>query len=295
MKKVAFINKQENKQVKQLVRGLKKFGYAGETINQESVEFSDYEFLVLKGMRGMNKHIVKHANSQGVPVLILDAGYLNRREDYWQVGLNKLNWIQTKSFPSDRFDKLGHALCNNRKEDGYVMVCGQIPGDAQHMLGTVDAYETYYTDLFQKISKLTKRQIAYRPHPGRNRGLGDRPNSVHTVLPVSEDLFEQMDKAWCTVSYNSGSGNESLLRGVPTFCTLNAMYLPSYEKLAYKHLEFIEACKPPTYEERLEHFSKLAYSQWTCEEFSSTQFWEIYLELLSDWKEKFNLKTKENI
>ena len=111
-------------------------------------------------------------NRTDVPTIVLDWGYLDRVNDrseaatgHWQVSLGGLNRIPPSACPPDRFNTLGLTMEEHGGDpDGYVLLIGQMPGDAAHA----------GTDHRQWLLNQVRRydDVVYRPHP---RGGIDLP------------------------------------------------------------------------------------------------------------------------
>lgn len=66
----------------------------------------------------------------------------------------------------------------------------------------------------------TNRPIVIRPHPGSLKTVPEvRKRWPDIVVSQLNDIRQDLDQAWCTVTYNSSPGVASLLWGVPTFVT----------------------------------------------------------------------------
>jgi hypothetical protein len=195
-------------------RSLSDFG----SNDRESI----FTLVAVFGLRGNGKRIVEEYQKANTPVLVVDWGYLKRSE-YWQMSLGALNRIPEFACPSDRFEALGMPLVTMTKNDGPVVLCGQLVGDAAHPFDTekkLNAWLAQFPDL------------EYRAHP-LMAGEGAEP---------VESLFNRASKI---VTWNSNLGNEAWLAGVPVEAHGDATY------------------KDVTSENRQDYFARLAYGQWT--------------------------------
>jgi hypothetical protein len=210
---------------------------------------------VVLGQRGPAKEILTSYRALYVPALVIDAGYLRREANYWQVGWNGLNWLTPVQCQADRWKALGLSMTKGRQEGNHVLICGQKAGDAQHNINPVRYAESTITEL----RRHTNRELVWRPHPGNS----DRVNGADRVSesqgnPLANDLVG----AHCLVTHNSNSGHEALIAGVPVFCDSRAIYA----ECANIDLSQIERPKMPA---RSRYFYRLAYSQWTPDEMAS--------------------------
>lgn len=204
----------------------------------------------------------------GVPLVILDLGYLKRAQHpqdaggYNQVGLNHSCWIPPTEQPADRWEALGVELKPPRPADRppVALVLGQMPNDSQHGLTAM-----------QLIAYLSERAafwhargyaIHYRPHPAAMvvalRGVG----SVTLRQSNEESLARALTDARVAVTFNSTAGLEALLEGVPVDCAPTAHYA---EVASYGWEETPES--PPLARSVMEaYLHRLAYGQWTVPE-----------------------------
>ncbi|MFC3338806.1 hypothetical protein [Paracandidimonas soli] len=221
-------------------------------------EVESFDLVVVNGWRS-GKRVAKSYEAAGVPVLVVDFGYLKRvnapdeyMQGHWQVGLGGLNRIPSFACPSDRFDALGLEITKaGGNPQGNVLVCGQVPGDAAHGMDAHSLREW----LREKMREYP--DAIYRPHP---RGGIAIPGHANNHQPLADALAA----ARLIVTYNSNVGHDALLAGVPVVCGPGA----AYDDLAGESLPSIEA--------RREYFSRVAYGQWTAEEMASGEaqaFW----------------------
>ena len=81
-------------------------------------------------------------------------------------------------------------------------------------------------------------------------------------------IQDQLNKAWCTVTYTSGSGIDAVLQGIPNIaCDTGSMVYDVSSK------EISEVENPFT-GDKLEWTNKIAHCQWSIEEFESGECWE---------------------
>lgn len=156
----------------------------------------------------------------------------NKENAHWRVGVNGfLNqdayWPELDNETADqRLASLGikwEGWKNNRK--GHILVALQLPGDASLRSANINdwAYRTIV-----EIRKHTDKTIVIRNHPlSSDRAFADHEElarkllvaniqnirlSDGAVVPWPEDL----NQAYCTVTYTSGLAIDSVLAGIPT-------------------------------------------------------------------------------
>lgn len=239
-----------------MIDGLGVMGFRVDHRAQEffSGEVEPFDLVVVRGMRGRSTAVVDAYKD--IPVLVLDAGYLKRDDGYCQIGLRALNQLPGFECPADRFEALGLNIAKTGgNPDGYTLVCGQIANDAAHGM---DAH-THRTWLREQMAAY--ENAVYRPHP---RGGIAIPGFVGDSRVIDDALAG----ARLVVTYNSGTGHEALLAGVPVIAHGPA----AYDSLVGERL--------PSTEERLAYFNRLAYAQWTMDEIRTARCFDFVLNHL---------------
>jgi len=242
----------------------------------EQVE--DFDAVVVLGMQPRKRLVVEAYNRAGRPAVVVDLGYL-KREEYFQVGLNGLNWLPPFDCPDDRFRALGISRASRprstKKKPGvHIVIAGQKPGDGQHRMADNQAVITWAQGVVDRIREITDRPIIWRPHPlapvqpVRFAELSD---------PRERTLARDLDGAHALVTFNSNAGHEALLAGIPVFCDPSAMYA----EVANTDLSLIET---PRWQSTKDYFSRLAYAQWTLDEMACGECMAFLETLLEDWK-----------
>jgi hypothetical protein len=228
--------------------------------NESRVEKVD--LMVLSGMREIGARIARAYAARGIPILVIDYGYLRRVQDarhwytrYWQLGWGRLNSIPDGYCPPDRFLSLGLDIAPFLDIlPNAVLVCGQAPLDPSHRGLSCD---TWAFDTIRRL-KMEGHRVIWRPHPQTvrpNVELG--ADEVSCGVPIEWDL----QRVGQVVTVNSNAGHDALLAGVPVRCDRSAPYSAlSVSRHRNGH---------PTISERLLYFSRVAYAQWTLAEIES--------------------------
>lgn len=259
--------------------GIKTIWRRHDVFNEDCVE--DFDLVVCNGLRNKYHDILKCYNKINTPVMVTDLGYLNRKEGYYQVGLNKLGYILPQECPNDRFKKLNIVVSQKRKKSDNILLLGQLPGDAQHGFTEFELINLY-KDYVQKLRSVTKRKIIFRPHPVKKIHLGDIVDGYDNEQTLN---FNNIHAA---VTYNSTSGLDALIAGVPVFCDESAFYVNEGNS-DFRDLENPNFPIKSSLEKLL---NRVAYSQWTRDEISKGLPMELLLKLLNN-DELFNLEQGE--
>ena len=224
-----------------------------------------FGLVVIYGLGNARSIIRDDYEALGVPVIVMEQGHI-RRGDYWQVGIHSINWLPTEECESDRRLAMGINRPKRREtpEDGYVLVLGQKPGDAQHTITDMDGWAA---SQLRALGAATKRRIVWRPHP---MAVSDVPgfDEMHHPDKPLEDSFAG---AAAVVTHNSNAGLKALLAGVPVFCDPGAMYAES----CTTDLALID--KPGPARGLLKLINRICYAQWTEQEMAEGLAWDFIL------------------
>lgn len=155
-------------------------------------------------------------HSYGANVLVMERGYLGDRFKWTSLGWNGLNgraiFAEVPDDGGERFrTHHGHLMKPWREDGDYVLLIGQVPGDAS--LKGRDL-RPWYAESARKAAKHFGLPVLFRPHP-----LAHRRGGVFTVPGTKMDhgtLAEALSRAAAVISWNSNTTVESVLAGVPT-------------------------------------------------------------------------------
>lgn len=196
----------------------------------------DFDRVVVLGLRGFGRLCLSEYEAAGVPVTVVDYGYVNRvhgvdtwMSGYWQVGVGGLNRVIDQPCPTDRFDALGVKIAPAVSRKSPVILCTQSVGDASHPFDT----EAKLSDWMESVEHDEVRQ-----HPLAGGDL--------------EPLDEMLSRAGKLITWNSNIGHDALLAGVPVEAHGDAPY------------------KDVAMDERHDYFARVAYSQYTIAEMAES-------------------------
>ncbi len=222
----------------------------------------DFQAVALFGLQGKGPQVKAAYDALGVPVVLIDYGYLKRtnhahdwRTGHWQVSIGGLSRVPD-DVDSSRFDALGLTVAEQGgNPSGYTLLCAQTTGDASHgmdkdgLQAWCDAQALLYPDLL------------IRPHPLESHFTYGLP-----VCKV-QTLSDAMSGARLVVTGNSNTGHDALLAGVPVVATVPGA---AWDYLSSETLPSLAA--------RLNHFHRCAWGQWTWDEFRAGMPQQFLLE-----------------
>jgi len=197
---------------------------------------------------------------------ILEAGYFRDRLAYYSLGIGGLNGradFNNQDRPSDRW--LMHGVprqpWKDRGQGKYVLVIGQVPGD---MATRGVNLQQWYDSIIDAIRLHTNLPIYYRAHP---QALRSQPSNGKCLVMPNIDLKDALADAAYVVTYNSNTGVEAAIAGVPVYTQdPGAMAWP----IAAHTLESLFNFGFP---DRSQWLYNLAYCQWSADELADGTAW----------------------
>lgn len=211
-----------------------------------------FDLVAVWGLHGQRDSVRAAYVEIGVPCIVIDLGFIKRRE-YFQVGIGCLNWLPATECPSDRLAALGIQLPDESHANprGHVISCHQLPGDFAHRMDAAELNQ-WFRSMETGLARCTGKDVYPRPHPYVSTDSKRTPLS--TLWP----------ETWAILTYNSNSGHEALLAGIPVFCDECAPYALLGNTLGDDH----DPRRPyfPSKPDLEAYFSRLAYAQWTLAE-----------------------------
>ena len=207
--------------------------------------------------------VIEQQRNNGLDVIVLETGFVNRGEGethHYAAGLNGLNGradYRNKGMPDDRARLLDVGLKPYNQRENIVL-CGQVPWDA-----SVDKTDhvAWLRDSAEKLRE-SPRKVVFRPHP--QASLPPIDGCSYSTRPLTEDLRD----AWAVVTFNSNSGVEALIAGVPVFASDEGSMVWDVCNRSFEDIE------SPALPDRTQWFNDLCYAQWTLDEMKEGLVWK---------------------
>ena len=232
----------------------------------------DFDAVILFGLRG-GAGVAHAVYSPALPTIVVEAGYLNREEGYYQISPECLNnppsigeysdnrlkalKISLKSSVTESLQKVSGDPVTPKKavKTTRVLVCGQQPEDAQHTLSERDLSATFLGIIDRARSKFPKAEIIYRDHP-----LGRLNVSGYDVYqdPLEVSTEDAISGADAVYTYNSNMGLLALIHGKEVYASEKSLYF-----------QFTKGYSGNNEESFQDFLKRLAHGQFTIEEISS--------------------------
>lgn len=210
----------------------------------------------------------KRIRSQGFdrPILVMERGYVGDRMKVWtSLGWDELNGRARFPVAQDNGERFwkhhGHLVREWEIFDGYWLVIGQVIGDTA--LTMVD-FPAWVLDTIDELDR-QGRDVRFRPHPEAVRR--GQTISVPDYMRVGGTLADAFSGAACVVTWNSNTGVEAVLAGIPTITMDEGAMAWPVTSHSISH--------PLVTPDRNEWFRDMAWTQWTLDEISSGSAWEV--------------------
>ncbi|NIQ01586.1 MAG: hypothetical protein GWN10_13350, partial [Nitrospinaceae bacterium] len=219
-----------------------------------AVVFGWFKYAYIPTMR--KRPIIENYLPRG-RLIVVESAFLKRKQ-YYQVGWNGFAGyadFKNEGVPMDRWNALDiETQPWTKKNDGLVVVCGQLPRDTQ--VQDVD-HLAWCRETFQWADKRFGERAVFRPHPRHKVPWEYGIDPSRWDERRLQDVFAD---ASLIVTYNSTTGVEAAVAGVPVIALdRGSMAGPvACDEL----LESAQAWKP----DRSQWLAGIGYAQWTLEE-----------------------------
>lgn len=235
--------------------------------------------------------------SSGKPFVVIETPLIGRgpvtdilQDSWYRIGVNGFLadtgrfFRQNKNYSADRWNKIKHQLGVELKpwidsqEGNYIVVALQLPGDAS--LRGIDITK-WAAETVQTLRSYTSRPIIVRT-PQLDREF-DKENilnitrieGVSLVRGTRENLFTMIDNAYATVTYSSGFGVDSVIRGIPTIAMDPGNFAYSLGNNKLSQINNLVRSS-----DREQWLYNLSWAQWSQEEIKSGEAWNHIREQL---------------
>lgn len=259
------------------IAGLAKHGIKANI--QKAFVPTDCNVAVIWSRQKRAQAVIDHQIKTGNQVIVLERGYfgdrLNDQTSISLIGADGNAFFNNENSPSDRFDQHKDLMKPWKPGKKYVMVMGQHPND--HSVESIDERAWVYDQL--SALKEAGHKVMYRPHPS-DRGSQKVPANV---IVDHGDLADSLKDAKCVVTFNSTSGVDALLAGVPVIALDERSMVYS---VAGHDLDYIPKKGSIDEPNRVQWMNDLAYCQWTKKEIADGKAFAHLMGIQEDAKEQ---------
>lgn len=253
--------------------GINKFGDTSLIRKEEFYAGPHADGVVFYGLYGKIKTAFMDYKRAGKKAVYVDLGYWNRTEGgklygYHKVAINSRHptaYYQRRSFPADRFARLGVKVEPWNKTGTHILIAGMGAKAADCEGFKPNEWEEAAC---RELRLYTDRPIMYRPKPSW-RHATPIEGTLYSTWPHT--LEEALTDCWAVVSHHSNVCVDAILAGVPAFC-----YHGVAAEMGQRDLSLIES---PIYPDgRYEWACNIAYTQWRPDEMRSGACWKFLRE-----------------
>lgn len=239
------------------VEGLKLTGY--EVSSNSPARGAKGDVLVLWNRYGGWHDIASQFEREGGTVVVAENGYLGRGgtppkfdvhpegpkpEHYYSISLGWHNGRGRWHVGGpERFATLEVVLKPWRSDGEHILVCP----NRSFGVGEQVMQPDWAQRAADRVRRQTKRPVRIRAHPGNNQ--------------PKRSLAEDLKGAWAVVVWSSSVALHSLVEGIPVFIEAPFQIV--------KGAGARGSVDSPETPERLPHFERMAWAQWTIEEIST--------------------------
>ena len=242
------------------IAGLAKHGIKAHV--QRAFVPTECNIAVIWSRQKRAQAVIDHQIKNGNQVIVLERGYfgdrLNDQTSVSLIGFDGNDFFNNENSPGDRFDQHKDLMKPWKPGKKYVMVMGQHPND--RAVESIDERAWVYDQLV--ALKDAGHKVMYRPHPS-DKG---RQRVPANVLVDHGALADSLKDAKCVVTFNSTSGVDALLAGIPVVAMDEKSKVYS---VAGHDLDYIPKKGAIDEPDRVKCMSDLAYCQWSKEELSN--------------------------
>jgi len=267
-----------------------------DTINSADI-FLQSNILEQKRQKKLG-HIYEYIRYSGKPYICAESAVFRRNMPNYPNprAYHRFSWwsyfhdegeYNVKDCPPDRWNRV-QSEQNIEIKDWHqpgdaILLLLQRPGDSslKNLLKKHKTYDAFLSHTLTEIRKYTDRKIIVRLHPARiERQLEiidrchlknfelSQNNTGAGLLNGGDGLYQDFNRAWAVIGFNTNALTESACEGIPTFSLCpSSMAWP----VSNKSLSKLE--KPDVFD-RQQWLNNLAYCQWRTDEIEQGLPWQ---------------------
>ena len=255
---------------KAIMQGMQRVGEDAEQRSSQTYRGRPQsEIAIFYGLSGGLRNVLRDYRESGRRALFIDLGYWGRRKKTRWDGFHKIvlnarhptAYFRDTPKPHDRFAQFSVPVQPWRTSGEPVIVIGMSQKAAAEEHYRAEEWER---DTVQRLRKMTRRPIIYRPKPN---WPGARPipgTQLQRDIPIPDALVG----AHAIVTHHSNVAVDAILAGIPAICPDGvASVISSHD------LESIES--PLLSRDRAQWAADLAYCQWNMAEMADGTAWRM--------------------
>jgi len=231
--------------------------------------------------------------------ICIETPLLNRKvsesNQYFRIGVN--GFLNNQGIFLDplspinriRLEKFGVNFSGwKNNPNGHILVLLQLPNDASLRGANIYSWAEY---AIKEIRTKSQKKIVIRPHPLAPLRSGEefydfffrlhkeKISNIEFSDPSQKSLAEDLNGAYCSVAYSSGSSIDSVINGIPAITCDAGNFMYDISTHFPDEIEHLRLASPQEVDKLL---TKLAYYQWTENEIHSGQVWDHLLPIINN-------------
>lgn len=224
--------------------GLKAHGY--QIINNRNVMPTSDDVLLVWNRSPSINGIAKLYAKAKAKIIVAENGYIGCADGSKTIALARTHHNGAGQWhvgEEDRWSQLGQVIRPWRKDGEHILLLPQ-RGIGEPGIASPRNWEQ---SAIRRLRRITDRPIKVRRHPGKTR-----------CRPIEQDL----DEAWCAVTWGSGAGIKTIVYGVPVFHDLRHW-------IGRDAASCVWDIEKPYLLDRMQMLHRLAWAQWRWDEIQS--------------------------
>ena len=282
------------------IKGIRSMFVGDECVmaNFEDLQNIDFDFFVQNGMKKKsrpNNEVYEFAENSGKPVLIREAPVLRMINNGSQTKIsfddqwNRFSWnsffadegLHPYDSSYDRWTELSKKykieIQDWKRRGDAVLFNLQKDGDSALNRLTYNGidYKEYCAEKIKEIKQYTDRPIIIRKHPLDNV-VAPYLEKIYPEIEFSKNknLYDDLNRSWCMITYNSTSCVESTLYGTPTITLDPSAISWSVSQHKLQDIENLHNI------DRTEWCKRIAFMQWQGNELLDGYVWKLLKDLV---------------
>jgi len=219
-------------------------------------------------LRGIAGKILRYRYKHNLPYWYMDTGYWGNYRDvnnfkgfkiWHRIVKNGLQHNSIIKRPADRWEYHKYKIPKRKKEGSDILL---IPASAKSAKFYGIDNDVWVQQTIEKLKQYTDRPIRVRNKIGRTQRI------------IENTIFDDLDSAYCAITYNSIAASESVLYGVPVI----TLAPNAADPVSEKQIEKVENPYFPDKDLIFDWACHLAYGQVSSFEFENGHAYRLLLE-----------------
>lgn len=267
--RLAFVRPSSKACDARLITAVKR-GFSGDVAVIDDL-MPGFHFICVIGIK--NAELIMRMQRAGQPFLYFDKGYNRRwhvtRPEWWRVAVNAhqpTGYLSRLRFGAERAISQGWRAKSWRSSGSHIVFAGS--SAKYHEFYGLQEPNAYAASIIDRLRKLTKRRIVYRPKPSWRHAVAI--DGSQFVNQARHSIKDDLRGARALVTHGSAACLEAMLCGVPSIVLGDAIGAP----ISSSVLDSIGRPHLASPQERDQLLANLAHCQWSLTEIERGEMWD---------------------